>query len=165
MKSIVCVLFLGVSTLFASSLTHSSSSELPSAELLASVAVPAPALAETSPEAAPVAIRIRGRVRFGRASRNCRGFGICSASVGVSGPGVSVVVSGNKNGVVTSMEFDLASMTAQQIKTYFSKSTFVVEEAFSVKLDSKEGQLSLKIGKGEYTLKKSEKGFIMYIKG
>ncbi len=99
-------------------------------------------------------------IGFGRASKRCKGFGICKIKIKkgkkVRGRSAKVYVN---NGVVTSLEVLNEGMDKKTAKKYFGDGVFVVEEDFSTKLKYEGESIIFNLKAGKYKVKRTEEGF------
>gem|GEM_PF-4304244 len=80
-------------------------------------------------------IKLDARFELGRQSRNCRGFGICSVTVGgsleepITNTSVDATVTFD-DGVATSIEFHTEALDPETYKEYFADAIFTIGETF-----------------------------------
>ncbi len=109
-------------------------------------------------------IKVEVEIEFGRAKKNCRGFGICGIDISAGKKGVmkgfasrgTLVV---ENSQVIGIIFHRKSMNKKTAKKFFDSKAFVAEESFSKKFSYKGDSFIMNLKAGEYELEKTETGF------
>lgn len=112
-------------------------------------------------------ISISGKLGFGRNSKNCKGFGICSFELNAgyedvfdNSAQVTITMEGDN---VMNISVDANSMSPESIFKYFNDKIFAIGETFKTSVKTEEGIVDLLIKAGEYELKKTKFGYIIYI--
>ncbi len=111
-------------------------------------------------------IKILVKVTFGRQSKDCKGFGLCTTIVVTIDdediPEKSMFATAvlNENGQITGIFFRKKDMSLRVLKEYFSGSHFLMEEPYEATLSNKKGKKAyLKLKKGNYKMKKTGEGY------
>lgn len=130
--------------------------------------VAAPEVPPATSETDALRIKLDARFELGRQSRNCRGFGICSVTLGgsieepITNTSVDATVTFD-DGVATSIEFHTEALDPDTYKEYFADAIFAIGETF--KKTIKEKKLKIFLKKGKYKLTKTKKGFLLEVAG
>jgi len=125
-----------------------------------------PATSETD----ALRIKLDARFELGRQSRNCRGFGICSVTLGgsieepITNTSVDATVTFD-DGVATSIEFHTEALDPDTYKEYFADAIFTVKETFEAVVKKEKKKLKIIVKKGKYKLVKTKTGFLLEVSG
>ena len=105
-------------------------------------------------------------VRFGRFSKNCKGYGVCkirwdaAKNTGLSGRGnVARALAQVEDGRVVSLQFYKNTISEKTMKNQFKDGVFVVEEDFETSLSRQGKEILFSLKAGKYKLKETKLGF------
>jgi hypothetical protein len=109
---------------------------------------------------------VRAGIRFGRRSRNCRGFGICAAYVSTSNSekGTSAILGFTGNQLYY-IRVQKSSVSKADQATYFKEGTFIVEEDFSETLEVEGEKFLMNLKAGKYKVQEEKDSFLLEVGG